>query len=90
MERTMPRWAKRLKACEYAGIGRTKLDEMIRSGRVSAKKDEGGRNAPVYVNLDSIDEMYAAMRDAKGSPPKHHRQTQAALSRVGRRTRAPP
>jgi hypothetical protein len=72
MERTMTtsRWVKRLEACRYAGIGKTKMDGLIAEGRVRAKKDAGGRNAPVFIDLTSIDEVYASMRDAKGSPRK--------------------
>ena len=68
---TPSRWVKRLEACRYAGIGRTKMDGLITEGRVRAKKDEGGRNAPVFVDLDSIDEMYASMRDKPACKAAH-------------------
>jgi hypothetical protein len=69
----MARWVKRLEGCRYGGFGRTKLDGLIAEGRLRAKKDEGGRNAPVFVDLDSIDELYASMRDATGHPRKRLR-----------------
>ena len=60
------RWAKRLAACKYANIGRSKLDKLIGLGLVEARKEDGGPNAPVFVNLDSIDSYYANLRKAPG------------------------
>jgi hypothetical protein len=63
---TMARWEKRLKACGYAGWGRSKMDYLIGLNLVEAKKEDGGRNAPVWINLDSIDAYKANMRKALG------------------------
>jgi hypothetical protein len=68
MATAAPRWVKRLEACRYASVGRTKLDGWIAQGRVRAKKDEGGGSAPVFVDLNSIDELFERMRDAPGQP----------------------
>ena len=66
----MARWEKRLDACKYAKCGKTKMDGWIADKRVRAKKDEGGHSAPVYIDLDSIDEMFQQMKPALGSPRK--------------------
>jgi len=71
----MPRWVKRMVACKYAGWGRTKMDGLISEGKIRANKEgEGGTNAPVHVDLDSIDEFYAAMQTAPGIPRKSKRK----------------
>jgi hypothetical protein len=65
-----PRWAKRPQACKYAGIGRTKLDELIGEGRIEARKEDGGgRNTPVWVDLNSIDAFFANLPRAPGKKP---------------------
>jgi hypothetical protein len=58
------RWVKRLSACKYAGLGRSKLDELILSGLIRAKKEPGNPQAPVYVDLTSIDQFYDSLPDA--------------------------
>lgn len=69
------RWVKRLAACKYADMGRTKLDVLIDQGRVRAKKEPGNPQAPVYVDLDSIDEYYNSLPDA---PRKSETEVSAA------------
>jgi hypothetical protein len=44
-------------------MGRTKLDELIDQGLIKAKKAPGEHNAPVYVDLDSIDAYYESLPD---------------------------
>jgi hypothetical protein len=53
------RWATRLEAMRYARVGSTKMNEMMQSGCIRAKKD--GRK--VIVDLNSIDRYYAALPD---------------------------
>lgn len=64
----MARWEKRLAACKYANISKTKMDRLIAEGKVTAKKEDGGRNAPVFIDLDSIDQFYNGMKPARGVP----------------------
>jgi hypothetical protein len=65
-ENHVARWRKRIEACKYAGVGRTKLDKLIGLGLVEARKEDGGPNAAVFVDLDSIDTYYASLRKAPG------------------------
>jgi hypothetical protein len=59
------RWAKRLAACKYADIGKTKLDELIGKGLIRAKKVPGSSpNTSVYVDLDSVDQYFDSLPDA--------------------------
>jgi hypothetical protein len=62
----MARWKPRLDACEYAGIKRSKMDGLIGRGLVEARKEEGGPNASVHVNLDSYDAYIGGLRKAPG------------------------
>jgi hypothetical protein len=72
----MPRWTKRLEAARYAGVGRSKLDKLIGQNLIQAKKEDGSPNAPVYVDLDSIDAFFANLRKAPGlrKAPKGKRE----------------
>jgi excisionase family DNA binding protein len=74
----MARWEKRLAACQYAKISKTKIDRLIAEGRIRAKKDDGGRNAPVFIDLDSIDEYYDSLKPARGVPRRHNQATTEA------------
>ncbi len=76
----MARWEKRLAACQYAKIGKTKIDRLIAEGKVRAKKEDGGRNAPVFVDLDSIDEFYEGMKAARGVPRRHNPRAPAGTA----------
>jgi hypothetical protein len=62
----MARWKPRLEACAYAGIGRSKMDGLIGRGLVEARKEDGGPNAAVHVNLDSYDAYIGGLRKAPG------------------------
>jgi hypothetical protein len=53
------RWATRCEAMAYARIGSTKMNELLQSGRIYAKKD--GRK--VIVCLDSVDRYYGSLPD---------------------------
>jgi hypothetical protein len=53
------RWATRREAMAYARVGSTKMNEMMQSRLILAKKD--GRK--VIIDLNSIDSYYAALPD---------------------------
>jgi hypothetical protein len=74
----MARWAKRIAACKYANLGRTKIDELIAEGHLRAKKEPGGHSAPVYIDLDSIDEFFANLPDQKLQNPRRQKSGQHA------------
>jgi hypothetical protein len=76
-ETCMARWKKRLAAFEYAGMGHTKGDELIALGHFRAKKEEGGRRATVYVDLDSIDEFFENLPPARGLMHSRHKRRAA-------------
>jgi hypothetical protein len=42
------------------------MDELIGLNLIEAKKEDGGANAPVHVNLDSVDAYKAGLRKAPG------------------------
>jgi hypothetical protein len=69
------RWERRAKACEYARIGKTKMDQWIAAGHVAAKKEPGGHSRMVLVDLNSIDEFYASMPDARDYSHKPQQHT---------------
>jgi predicted transcriptional regulator len=48
------RWGSRKEAMAEAGVGPTKLNEMMMSGRIVAKRLDG----KVLIDLDSIQELY--------------------------------
>ena len=51
------RWGSRKQAMAEAGVGPTKLNEMMQSGRIVAKRLDG----KVLVDLDSIQELYNSL-----------------------------
>jgi hypothetical protein len=51
------RWATRREGMIYARVGSTKMNELMQSGRIHAKKD----GKKVIVDLNSIDAYYAAL-----------------------------
>jgi hypothetical protein len=53
------RWATRQQAMVYAKIGSTKMNELMHSRRILAKKD----GKKVIVDLNSIDDFYGALPD---------------------------
>jgi hypothetical protein len=58
---TGKRWAPRSVAMAYAAdSGATHFNELVKSGKVRAKKD----GAKVIVDLDSIDEYIEGLPDA--------------------------
>ena len=61
----MARWRKRLEACVYAGLGRTKLDGLIDAGLIEAKKeDPANPRSMVFVDLDSVDRYFENLPNA--------------------------
>ena len=67
------RWATRREAMSYGRMGSTKMNELLQSGRIYAKKD--GRKG--IVCLDSIDRYYAALPDVGSASPKPQQQAAA-------------
>jgi hypothetical protein len=57
---TAHRWASRKEALAYARVGATTLNQLMRDGRIHAKKLDGTK---VLVDLNSIDALYAALPD---------------------------
>jgi hypothetical protein len=57
-------WVKKLKACREKDVGRSKMAEWIALGFVRAKKEEGSKNAAVWVDLDSVDQHLESLPDA--------------------------
>jgi hypothetical protein len=53
------RWASRKEAMTYARVGATKMNALLQSQAILAKKD--GRK--VIVDLDSVDTYYGALPD---------------------------
>jgi predicted transcriptional regulator len=51
------RWGSRKQAMAEANVGPTKLNEMMMSGRIVAKRLDG----KVLIDLDSIQELYASL-----------------------------
>jgi hypothetical protein len=77
----VPRWIKRLAFCEEVGISRTKCDEHIAFGHIDARKEEGGRSAPIWVDVDSYHHYIASLPKAKGTPrPNKKRRPPPAKS----------
>jgi hypothetical protein len=52
------RWASRKEAIAYARVGATTMNQLMRDGRVHAKKFDGTK---VLVDLNSIDTLYASL-----------------------------
>jgi hypothetical protein len=52
------RWASRKEAIAYARVGATTFNHLMRDRRIHAKKLDGKK---VLVDLNSIDELYAAL-----------------------------
>jgi hypothetical protein len=62
-QRRQPRWAPRKKAMAYAAeTGSTHFNELMKSGKILAKKD----GAKVIVELNSIDDYYEGLPDVGG------------------------
>ena len=76
----MARWEKRLAACQYARLGKSKLDRLVREGKIAAKKDGDGVNASVFIDLDTVDRWFEAMRPRPATlkKPDHKAAEQAA------------
>jgi hypothetical protein len=56
----LPRWAPRKKAMEYAAnTGSTHFNELMKSGKIKAKKD----GVKVIVDLNSIDDFFEGLPD---------------------------
>jgi hypothetical protein len=55
----IPRWATRTEAMTYAKIGATKMNELMHSHRIFAKK----LGKKVLVDLNSVDDLIAALPD---------------------------
>jgi hypothetical protein len=55
---THRRWATRKEAIAYARVGTTTMNELMKAGRVHAKKLDGKK---VLVDLNSIDALYSAL-----------------------------
>jgi hypothetical protein len=60
---TSYRWASRLEAITYARVGATTFNQLMRHGRIHAKKLDGKK---VLVDLNSIDDFYAALPNVGG------------------------
>jgi hypothetical protein len=58
VEHTTHRWASRKEAIAYARVGATTMNELMKAGRVHAKKLDGKK---VLVDLNSIDALYDAL-----------------------------
>jgi hypothetical protein len=56
-----PRWGTRTEGMIYAKLGATKMNELLQSGKIVAKK-VGGK---IIVDLNSIDDLYDGMPDVK-------------------------
>lgn len=54
------RWASRKEAITYARVGATTMNQLMRDGRIHAKKLDGKK---VLIDLNSIDALYAALPD---------------------------
>lgn len=52
------RWATRREAINYARVGSTTLNHLMRDGRIHAKKLDGKK---VLIDLNSIDDFYGAL-----------------------------
>jgi hypothetical protein len=63
-----------MEACKYAGLGRSKIDKLIGQGLIEARKEDGGINAPVYIDLDSIDAFFTNLRKARGAKKRDPEQ----------------
>lgn len=53
------RWATRQEAMAYAKVGSTKMNDLMHSRRIFAKKD----GKKVIVDLNSIDDFYGTLPD---------------------------
>ena len=56
-----PRWAPRLKAMSYGDFGSTRFNELMKTGKIRAKKD----GVKVIVDLNSIDDYIDSLPDVK-------------------------
>jgi hypothetical protein len=62
-ESTNHRWATRKEAMAYGRIGSTKLNDLMRAGKLRAKKL--GRK--VLIDLQSMDDLYASLPEVGAS-----------------------
>jgi hypothetical protein len=53
------RYASRKEAMAYMRVGSTKMNELMQAGLIAAKK----HGVKVIVDLDSVDNYYAALPD---------------------------
>jgi hypothetical protein len=78
------RWASRKEAIAYARVGATTMNNLMRMGRIHAKKLDGKK---VLVDLNSIDALYATLPNVGQADEHAKRGISATLVPVARKDR---
>jgi excisionase family DNA binding protein len=64
-ETDRPRYARIREACHYSSLSRAVLYELIRAGKIDARK---GGVRTTWVDLDSVDRYFESLPKLKNDP----------------------